>query len=321
MLQSLEGNLDMVAKEGLIYEDPAIEKVFAYLSGTKALKGKLPEYREEGLPYDTISAKANLQNGKLVLEEGVFDGPTMHIAAQGEIDLRDRKVDVGVVVSPLRNVDAIVSINASQVSIVIETTDKNADLPTLKNYVEYLVRTVVDAYGYLTGRGYDVEITSVVDPDGKHTVFGVGIPELEEAQNERPLHFPELLEVMGRSQHLHRALGDLREAIRSPWDTGFFCHRAVECIRQSFVKEEDGDDKGPSWKSLRNELRIDRSWIEEYTKKSADAQRHGSTPYMSGEDRVLAMKHAWKVIDRFCVYVYGGFKSLSKNDFDMLKES
>jgi hypothetical protein len=109
LLQSLEGNLEMAAKEGLIFEDPAIEKIFAYLSGTKSLKGKLPKYREEGLPYDTISAKANLQNGRLVFEEGIFDGPTMHIAAQGEIDLRERKVDVRIVVSPLRTVDSVVS--------------------------------------------------------------------------------------------------------------------------------------------------------------------------------------------------------------------
>lgn len=219
--------------------------------------------------------------------------------------------------------EAIVSINASQVSIVIETTDKNAGLPTLKNYVEYLVRTIVDAYGYLTGRGYDVEITSVVDPDGKHTVFGVGIRELEEAKDERPLSFPALLGVMGmdKSQHLHRALGDLREAIRSPWDTGFFCYRAVECIRQSFVEKEDGDDKNPSWKRLRNALRIDRSWLEKYTKESAVAQRHGSTPYISGEDRVLAMKHAWKVIDRFCVYAHRGFIPISESEFDILEES
>lgn len=218
------------------------------------------------------------------------------------------------------NVDAIVSINASQVSIVIETTDKNADLSTLKNYVEYLVRTVVDAYGYLSGRGYDVEITFVVDPDGKQTVFGVGIPELEEAQPERPLSFDDLLGVVKKSQHLHRALGDLREAIRSPFDTGFFCYRAVECIRQSFVKEENVDNRKPSWKRLGNALRIDRSWIDKLT-EFADPQRHGGTPYMSGKDRVSTMQHAWKVIDRFCVYAYRGFIPLSESEFDILEES
>lgn len=249
----------------------------------------------------------------------IFSGKIMPERADvsvSKISIQILAEDAGI------NGDAIVSIGASQVSVVIETIDKNAGLPTLKNYVEYLVRTVVDAYGYLTGRGYDVEITSVVDPDGKHTVFGVGIPELEEAQNERPLHFPELLKVMGRSQHLHRALGDLREAIRSPWDTGFFCYRAIECIRQSFVKDEDDDRKRKelSWERLRNALRIDRSWLDKLT-EFAEPQRHGGTPYMSGKDRVSTMQHAWKVIDRFCVYVYGGFKPLSKNDYDMLKES
>lgn len=245
-------------------------------------------------------------NGKIMPERANVNVSVLQIQMEAK--------DIGV------SGEAIVSIGASQVSVVTKTTDKNVGLLTLKNYVEYLVRTVVDAYGYLSGRGYDVEIISGVDPDGKQTVFGVGIPELEEARNERPLSFSELLKVMEKSRHLHRALGDLREAIRSPWDTGFFCYRAVECIRQSFVKDEDGDRKELSWKRLRNALRIDRSWLKEL-EKFALPQRHGVTPYMSGRDRVSTMQHAWKVIDRFCVYVHGGFIPLSGSEFDRLKES
>lgn len=113
---------------------------------------------------------------------------------------------------------AIISINVSQVSVVFNT-NSNSDLMTLKNYVDYSVRTLIDAFGYLSGRGYDIEITSVVNHEGKHAVFGVGIPELEKSQKERPLSFQQLLEAMAKSQHLHRALSDLREAIRSPVDT------------------------------------------------------------------------------------------------------
>lgn len=218
------------------------------------------------------------------------------------------------------SVEAIISIGVSQVSVLVKTKDENVDLPTLKNYVEYLVRAEVDALSYLWGRGYDIEITSAVDSNGKQVVFGVGIPELEKTQSERPLSLKALWEVVYRSEHLRRALGDLREAIRSPLDTGFFCYRAVECIRQSFRKEEDGDDDRLSWERLRNALRIDRSWIEEL-KKFANPQRHGDTPYMSGGDRVSAMQCAWKVIDRFCVYAHRGFKPLSENEFDILKDS
>jgi len=214
--------------------------------------------------------------------------------------------------------DAIVSIGASQVSVVLNTETVNADLSTLKNYVEDTVKILVDAYGYLSGRGYDIEITSVVEPKGKQIVFGVGIYQLEQAQSERPLAFHELIEVMNKSPHLRRALGDLREAIRSSLDTGFFCYRAIESIRQSFKKAEDGDKDGPSWERLRNALRIDRSWMD-YLVKFATPQRHGEMPYMSGEDRLKAMQHAWKVVDRFCVYVRRGFQELPESEFGILK--
>ena len=214
---------------------------------------------------------------------------------------------------------AIVSISCSQVSVKFDTIDVNIGLLTLKNYMEYVVRTLVDAYGYLSGRGYDVEITSVVDPDGKQTVFGVGIRELEKAKDERPLSFKEILLVMSKSPDFHYALGDLREAIRSPFDTGFFCYRAVECLRQGFIEEEDDNDEKKSWERLRNALNIDRSWIDKI-KEFADAPRHGSFPYISGEDRLLVMQHAWKVMDRFAVYVHRGFNPLPKHEFALLLE-
>ncbi len=213
-----------------------------------------------------------------------------------------------------------ISILVSQISVVFNTEDSNVDLPTLKNYVEGIVRNLVDAYGYLSGRGYDIEITSVVDPAGMQTVFGVGVGALEQTQSERPLSFQDLKDVVFKSQELRRALSDLREAIRSPLDTGFFCYRAIECIRQSFRQAEDGDKDGPSWGRLRDMLRVDRSWIE-VVKKSADPQRHGGTPYMSGEDRVSAMLHAWKVVDRFCIYVRRGFNPLPEDEFTVLKEA
>ncbi len=213
--------------------------------------------------------------------------------------------------------NAVISIGVSQVSIAVKTKDKNVDVFTLKNYVENLVRVEVDVLGYLWGRGYDVEITSAVESNGQQVVFGVGIPELEATQKERPLPIDELFRVVIKSEHLRRALGDLRETIRSTLDTGFFCYRAVESISQHFTKENE--DKKLGWERMRNSLRIDKSWIEDI-KELADMQRHGKTPYMSGKDRVLVMHHAWKVIDRFCIYAHRDFKSLPENEFDLLKE-
>ena len=213
---------------------------------------------------------------------------------------------------------AIISVAVSQVSIVFNTNN-DLDIMTLKNYVENIVRTLVDSYGYLSGRGYDIEITSVVDNKGKHTVFGVGISELEKSQNERPLNYDQILTVTTKSQHIHRAFGDLREAIRSPVDTGFFCYRAVESIRQNFKKENDGDNYKLSWERFRKSLLLDRSWIDTI-KKFADPVRHGDAPYLSGTDRILILQHTWKIIDRFCLYVYRDFEELPENEFELLKD-
>jgi len=202
--------------------------------------------------------------------------------------------------------EAILSVGASHVSIVVSSDDTEADLETLRNYVDYVARSTVDVYGYLSGRGYDLEISSVVDRDGRQTVFGVGIEDIENLQQERPLVFQEVLGLMSRSHSLPRALADLREAIRSPWDTGFLCYRSIETVMQHFAAEDEtAGDRKPAWERMRSALRIDESWIAPL-KHPADRQRHGRAAFMSGTDRVSAMKRAWKVIDRFCLYLNGG---------------
>jgi len=222
------------------------------------------------------------------------------------------------------------SISLSQISVTVKTAKEikgDIELLTLRNTVETIVRYIIDCYGYMTGRGYDVELTSVTDDSGNLTVFGVDIAELKE--EERPLKFGQVAELIlspraikdpnyaNATSCLRIAFGDLREAIRSHSDTGMFCFRAVEDIRQFFVQANDGEDKKPSWKRLNQALRID----EEYTKALttfATPQRHGERPFMRHEDRVLAMKRAWIVVDRFVVFVNRGLAQLPEKEFQLL---
>lgn len=233
--------------------------------------------------------------------------------------------------------DASITIGASQVSVVIKSELEIADLATLKNHVESFVGSVVDAFGYLEGRGYDVEIKSLVgQQDGEPwasmpiwTVFGVEIAGLQEAKSERPLTFDEIMPLMfntpvqGGSNsnvpvQLRRALADLREAILSPHDTGLYCFRAMESIRQCFVLAEDSDDDHKiSWIRMGDALRIDESWSRDLARVSTQ-QRHGIGEFMSGAERLAAMQRAWKVIDRFLVYTNGGLIPLS-DEYELLQ--
>ncbi len=195
-----------------------------------------------------------------------------------------------------------ISMAFSQVSAVVNSENEVQDTATLKNEVESHVRFLADLRGFTKAYGYDVEITSMVNPSGKFEVFGVGWASLTEAVGERPLQFGELISVANKSPDFRRAIADLREAIRMPWDTDFFAYRAIEKIRQAF--HEPGDTNAKAWKRLRKSLDIERDLIEDI-KNFSDPQRHGEAMGMSWEERLDVMTKAWKIVDKFTVYIAG----------------
>ncbi len=212
-----------------------------------------------------------------------------------------------------------VSLNVSQLAVIVETRQEVPEIETLKNLIEQVVRAAVDTYGYLTGRGYDVEITSVVRPDGQLSlVFGVGILELEKTGPERDRSFNDLFELEMESPQLRQALADLREAIRSPLDTGFFCFRAIECLRQAFVDATDGDNRDPSWERLREALRVDRAWFKSVETFAVPA-RHGRFHSVSSQQRIEMMKRTRNVVARFVEYARIGFQPLPDAQYPLLR--
>lgn len=219
--------------------------------------------------------------------------------------------------------DLTISIYASQISVILETASESPDIPTLKNYVDSFVRMLFDAGGYLECRGYDLEITSVVEPNGQFSVFGVEEGALKRSRTDgTSINMADLWLLLTsgeKSRPLQRALGDLREAIRMPHDTGFFCFRAVESMRQLFVEVKDGNETETSWERMSSALRIEQSYIA-VLERFGKPQRHGETPYMSGDNRFIAMNRTWQIVDRYIEFARTGFVPLSSADFETLNE-
>ena len=239
------------------------------------------------------------------------------------------RADVNIQISPIEvqikeaglQFQARISIGASQVSVVVDTEEEVSELSTLRNYIEWYVGVAVNALGYLGGRGYDVEITSVVGSSGTPWhVFGVGVPALERSKSERPVNFSGLWNLLmsdERAVPLERALANLREAIRAPHDTALFCHRAIESLRQMFGDASDDDTK-PSWKRMGASLRVERSWIGPLIEPGQQL-RHGEPRFSSGAERETFMLLTWKVIDRFIEYARGGYKPLPEAGYPLLQ--
>lgn len=229
------------------------------------------------------------------------------------------------------NFDAYITIAVAQVLVVVKSSKEIQELEGLRNAIEFIVRGIVDAFGYITGRGYDIELKSVVGEEGQPwQVFSIEIPDLASSRPERPVSFPELFDLLHdpsqatdqkssiKINQLRLALADMRESIRSPRDTALFCFRAIECIRQCFMNSEDGEDEQKlSWARMGKALRIDKSWTESLRHASI-LERHGAGSGMSEQDRVQAMHCTWRVVDRFISLIKIGQDELPLREFEIL---
>ena len=109
LVDSLHGNADFSAENGRIYQYGITSKIFAFLNLTEMFRGETPDFVGEGFAYKTIKARADLLGTTLHLKEFVIDSPSMEIVSQGDINIKDKTVDITVLVAPLKTVDFIVS--------------------------------------------------------------------------------------------------------------------------------------------------------------------------------------------------------------------
>lgn len=177
---------------------------------------------------------------------------------------------------------------------------------TLRNYVDQVIRILVDSNNYLRGQGLDIEITSITDEKNAHIVFGVDIVRFAGSEKDIKANFNRMLRLAEKSPHLRLALSNLRDAIRRPSDTGFHSYRAIECIRQAFREsddeEETKEEKEKSWKRMNDSLQIQKEFSK-YLTRYANPQRHGWYKAMIEGERVEAMERAREIVDRFCTYL------------------
>ena len=105
LVQSLKGNVELLANKGRIHRSNLLLTILAFVNVTEIFRGKYPDLGKEGFAYDSFTVKGNLQEGKLILEEAILDGSSMELAGQGEIDLMAGRMDLTVLVAPLKTVD------------------------------------------------------------------------------------------------------------------------------------------------------------------------------------------------------------------------
>jgi hypothetical protein len=108
LIRSLQGDIKFTASNGVILNHPVLARIFTFLNVTEVFRGRLPDFSQQGLVYDSITLDGEIREGKLLLKEYIIDGRTLDLIASGEIDLAGQTINVKVLVAPFKTVDFIV---------------------------------------------------------------------------------------------------------------------------------------------------------------------------------------------------------------------
>jgi vacuolar-type H+-ATPase subunit D/Vma8 len=197
------------------------------------------------------------------------------------------------------------SVILNQVSGVINNIKEGLDLYTIRNYLVQTVATFVNCIAFSKGYVYTVEIVKLQSAESDFTyVYGVDVPYLENRNLTKEL--TDIVELFNSCTgtdgiYLKRAISDCVMAMRVPEDTGFYCYRALESIKQWFGTQFNLSKDKEQWMKMAEELRgtqEDVKLIQHY----AFPARHGIPLDVEDETRIEIFEKTWTVIERFIAY-------------------
>ena len=184
--------------------------------------------------------------------------------------------------------------------------------PNLMSTLKTYLHSLTDALGYEQGRAYDIDVITCFDSQNKPFNFWDESLKGLCSSEKRPYKSLEIVtNLYGNfefSETMKLCYANIREAIRFPNDTPFFCYRAAENIRQYFVKKHNISDPDKSWGKMWKSLNYnDKKYFTDLSKISAKV-RHGDIIAMSIIERSEMLEKTYVVIDKFTEYAINEIK-------------
>ena len=108
-----EGQLQIESHQGRILRMKLLSKIFSVINITDLFSvgqgGDGADTSTRGFPYTDLVLKAHVQENELIIDEAVIRGEGLNLFARGKINLSTLDLDVVVMISPFKTLDAIVS--------------------------------------------------------------------------------------------------------------------------------------------------------------------------------------------------------------------
>jgi uncharacterized protein involved in outer membrane biogenesis len=107
LLSSMTGSFVFSSTNGRIQSDHVVKGIITYLNSTSLFKGSHTELLKEGVPYEMITLRGTLRNNTIALSEAVIRSRDLHIAAEGNINLREGTLALEVIAAPFTRMDRL----------------------------------------------------------------------------------------------------------------------------------------------------------------------------------------------------------------------
>lgn len=199
--------------------------------------------------------------------------------------------------------EARISVILNKVAVWVDTYEE-WDVYDLRNVVRTMLQNEISFLGFFKGFSYEVEVTRVLNRKlNVDFIFGIDIACITERcrsvsdENIAKLR-DKFIGVDGI--FFHRSLNDFIAAMKNADDTGFYCYRAIESLRQQCARKYDIDlkNKGQQWEKLREISGTEETILREI-KSAADPTRHGDVHSMDSTNRAALLTKTWNIIKSY----------------------
>lgn len=108
-IPTTNGQFSIQIREGVLHKFQLLSKVFSLLNVSQIFALQLPDMDQEGMPFDTLTADLQLNQGILSTDNLLIKSRAMNQSYQGQMNLNTREIDLAIGMQPLGTVDKIVS--------------------------------------------------------------------------------------------------------------------------------------------------------------------------------------------------------------------
>ncbi len=109
LFKNTTGRIELVSKTGKIYRFGLINKIFTFLNPIDVFRGNIPDLSEKGFPYSLLELKGKFQGPYMIVEESQLVGSGLRVFSTGKINIKEKKIDMVVLASALKNIDSAIS--------------------------------------------------------------------------------------------------------------------------------------------------------------------------------------------------------------------